>query len=71
MPKDFINTYATYNFYVDGKIQSAKVAKIVSEEPQVANITKEISVFEKYSSKKTIRAKVSASESVKDEGRAC
>lgn len=61
MPKELINTYATYNFMVDGKVHSAKVSKIVSEESYVKEVSKEVGVFEKYTAKKTIRAKINTS----------
>lgn len=57
MPKEFINTYSTYNFSVNGKQQSVKVAKIVSEEAFVKEVSKEVGVFEKFSSKKSINTR--------------
>ena len=57
MPKEIINTYSTYYFSVDGKQQPVKVEKIVSEEPKVADISKEITFGEKYSSKKALQCK--------------
>lgn len=49
MPQVTISTYGTI---LDG----VKVKKIFSEE-NVRNVSKEVSVFEKYNSKKTIIAK--------------
>lgn len=71
MPKEFINTYSTFNFVVNGKTQSVRVAKIVSEEPNVSEVSKEVGVFEKFSSKKTISTKAFAKAEVKEEGRSC
>ena len=71
MPKEFINTYSTFNFVVNGKQQSARVAKIVSEEAHVNEVSKEVGVFEKFSSKKAISSKIYNRAALKEEGRSC
>ncbi|MBE7082595.1 MAG: hypothetical protein E7378_02840 [Clostridiales bacterium] len=48
MPSFTINTYGEI-------IRDVKVTKIISEEPTVANITKEVKPFEKYASKKVLK----------------
>lgn len=54
MPKVTIGTYSEYKFEVGGNVLNMPVTKIVSEDDNVRNITKEVSVFEKYSTKKPL-----------------
>ena len=56
MPKVNINTYSNLEFEYNGKIVTSSVKKIFSEDEVVANITKEVGVFDKYSSKKSINS---------------
>ena len=57
MPKVNINTYSSFEIMNDGTILRVPVTNIVSEEAVVPNISKEVSVFDKYTSKKNISAK--------------
>lgn len=57
MPKANINTYSSLEIMNDGTIVRIPVTNIVSEEVVVPNISKEVSIFDKYSSKKNISAK--------------
>lgn len=57
MPKVNINTYSSFEIMNDGTIVRVPVTTIVSEEAVVPNISKEVSIFDKYSSKKNISAK--------------
>lgn len=54
MPKAQIGTYAKFQVELNGKLEEVPVKNIFSEDEYVNNITKEVSVFEKYSSKKPL-----------------
>lgn len=54
MPKATIKTYSTFEILADGTIYRAPVTKIVCEDSSVKNISKEVGLFEKYMSKKSI-----------------
>jgi len=54
MPKATINTYSTFEILADGTIYRAPVTKIFSEDANVRNISKEVGLFDKYMSKKSI-----------------
>ena len=57
MPKVEINTYTSFDILADGTVVRVPVTKIVSEDEKVANISKQVNIFDKYSSKKNIAAK--------------
>ena len=55
MPKAKITTYPTLKFEdPTGKVVEAPITSIFSEEQQVAETSKEVSVFEKYTTKKPL-----------------
>lgn len=56
MPNVQISTYSGFEILANGEIVRVGVNKIISEEPVVPNTTKEVSVFEKYASKKSVKA---------------
>lgn len=57
MPKFKINTYSSFEILANGEIVRVPVTSIVSEDAAVANVSKDVNVFDKISSKKTIPAK--------------
>lgn len=57
MPKFKINTYSSFEILANGEIVRVPVTNIVSEDAVVADISKDVNVFDKISSKKTIPAK--------------
>ncbi len=52
MPKVKISTYTSFDILADGTIVRLPVTKIVSEDGEVKNISKEVSVFDKFATKK-------------------
>lgn len=54
MPKATINTYSTFEILADGTIYRAPVTKIFCEDANVRNTSKEVGLFDKYKSKKSI-----------------
>ncbi len=54
MPNVKISTYSGFEILANGEIVRVGVSKIISEEPVVPNTSKEVGVFEKYVSKKSV-----------------
>jgi len=56
MPNVTIGTYSEYEFEVGGNVFNVPVTKIISEDENIDEITQEVSIFGKYTTKRHIRA---------------
>ena len=64
MPKAKINTYSNFEAFANGSMVRIPVTNIICEDAVVANISKEVNVFDKYASKKSISSKCKSLDSV-------
>ena len=68
MPKVKIGTYSQLQFNVNGKNIEVPVTDIFCEDDKVPKVTKEVGIFDKYSSKKAINSKVKDKYSINEYG---